>query len=105
MNDAEKIKKVRALTGLSQAKYANFLGVHRYKITDTEMGRIKINTELAAAIEEKQNISFNWLMRGVGDMFLPPDDEETRKGLIETDQAGQKIGASISRGQSDPDKG
>lgn len=70
---AERLKSVRRLAAnerglekLSQAKFAEILGVHPSAISHIEAGTTRIQPELAKAIEEKTGVRQAWLLTGEG---------------------------------------
>lgn len=66
---ADRMKKVReGSLRLSQQEVADQIGVPVHRIKDVEVGKTKISVELALLLEDKFNLSFRWLLTGVGSM-------------------------------------
>ena len=63
---AERIRLLRRIAGLSQAEFAELLGVNQRKISRIETGTTDTDPQLLVAIREKTNVSLDWLLTGKG---------------------------------------
>lgn len=63
-----RIKAVRAKTGLSQAKFADSLGVKPYHIKAIEMGRTSASEQLLKYMADTYGANLDWLRTGRGEM-------------------------------------
>ena len=70
MNIKERIKTVREKTGLSQAKFAESLGLKSFTIKDIEIGKQKISVALAEKIRDVYGVNFEWLLTGKGEIYV-----------------------------------
>lgn len=67
--DKNRLKQIRdELGGISQVKLANLIGVSADKIRGMEIGRVKISSEVAQALEKKLHYNFQWVLTGEGTM-------------------------------------
>ena len=57
---------------MTQAAFAEPLGLTWTNIKDLEIGRKKLTPELSQKMEEVHNINLRWLLTGQGPMFLAP---------------------------------
>ncbi len=67
----EKLRALRAALGLSQATFAEKIGLKQKAIADVETGRNKLTTRNFDNICRAFNVNPDWLRDGVGEMFLP----------------------------------
>ena len=65
----KRLKIIRAEAGgLSQAAFANEIGIAEHKVKSIEIGKTKISVEIALIVEEKFNYSFKWILTGIGEV-------------------------------------
>ncbi len=67
----ERIKQVRAYTGLTQTKFAEKIGVKQNTIALLESGQRNPSTQLILSIVREFGISREWLETGEGEMKAP----------------------------------
>lgn len=67
----ERIKKVRALSGLTQTKFAEKVGIKQNTVAQLESGLRNPSTQLILSIAREFGISRHWLETGEGDMIDP----------------------------------
>ena len=67
----EKLQALRAALNLSQAAFANKIGLKQKAIAEIEIGRNQLTERNFDIICRVFNVNPNWLRNGVGDMFLP----------------------------------
>ncbi|WP_051539938.1 helix-turn-helix domain-containing protein [Clostridium ihumii] len=72
----ERIKKVRTDNKLTQSEFAKHLGVTRSVISNIELNRLakpEQKNSLIKLISKEFNINEQWLLDGIGQMFIEPD--------------------------------
>lgn len=69
-SSASRMKFIRAKSGLSQAQFANKIGLQTHKIRDIETGKVNISVEIALLLEEFFDVSFKWLLTGAGSVYI-----------------------------------
>lgn len=82
MEISERIREVRTLEGLSQAKFGEHLGVSRDVINNLELGRVEPKDYIKKLICSEFKISEDWLENGKGDMHTPLTKDEEFLQLI-----------------------
>lgn len=84
MNFAERLKKIRKETGLTQEEFALSIGVTRSPIASAESGKSKLQPLAVRKICETYNINEKWLQTGEGSMRDTYDiPEEELKNLLD----------------------
>lgn len=88
-----RVKEIRETLKLSQANFAEKLGLKQRAISEIEKGSNKLTDRNFDAICSAFNVSEKWLREGVGEMFNPPvektflDQLAEEHGLNERDKA------------------
>lgn len=59
-----RIRRVRALTGLSQEEFATQVGVSRSVLSQIEIDKIRPSLDVLSAISKLYNVPYNWLIEG-----------------------------------------
>jgi transcriptional regulator with XRE-family HTH domain len=59
-----RIRRVRALTGLSQEEFAAQVGVSRSVLSQIEIDKIRPSLDVLSAISRLYNVPYNWLIEG-----------------------------------------
>lgn len=72
-----RIKEIRKEHGISQAKFAEKLGLSRNHIAQVETGKGKFSERTIKDICRIWDISEEWLKTGVGEMHISKDDQLT----------------------------
>ena len=67
----EKLRALRAKLKLSQAAFAEKIGLKQKAIADIEVGRNKLTERNFENICRVFNVNPDWLRNGEGEMFLP----------------------------------
>lgn len=67
--------------GLTQSEFGEGLGFKGKKVTDIEIGRVKLTAGIALKIQETYGISFKWLMEETGEMKIPLSLEDNEAYL------------------------
>jgi len=73
MTFGQRLKRLRYKLGLSQKEMADRLGVHLMTISRYERDAMKPSFKFLEKIRETFNVNPQWLLEGVGEMFLPKD--------------------------------
>lgn len=69
MTQGERVKEIRKSLGLTLEKFGEKLGVKKGALSSIENGRNALTEQLAKAICREYNVSYDFLIRGEGDMF------------------------------------
>lgn len=76
MSVNQRIKQVRNVLGLSQAKFAKGISISNGYIAEIELENRKANDRIIKLISSVYGVSEHWLKSGEGEMFTNyPDDE------------------------------
>ena len=76
-----RLKKIRQELKLSQEEFGAKLGVSKQYISNLEADRYTLNNERLVSLAVDFNINLNYLLIGVGDIFIPPKFEQAQEGL------------------------
>lgn len=71
----ERIKKLRKALDLTQQEFADRIGVKRNTIATYEIGRNIPLDAVISSICREFNVSEEWLRTGVGEMFVPREED------------------------------
>ena len=69
----EQLKKLRKTLDLTQEEFANCLSVSRSTVATYEVGKSNPSDAAISLICREFNVNEDWLRNGIGDMFLPTD--------------------------------
>lgn len=84
MSFAERLKKVRKETGLTQEDFASSIGVTRSPIASAESGKSKLQPLAIRTICEIYKVNEKWLQTGEGNMHNTYDiPEEELNNLLD----------------------
>ena len=72
----DRLKELRKVLKLSQAAFAEKIGLKQSAIGDIESGKNNLNTRNLNAICREFNVNSEWLKTGEGEMFLPSSSLE-----------------------------
>lgn len=72
----ERIKKIRKDKGLTQEAFAEKLGVKRNTVATYEMGKSNPSSAIISLICATFSVNREWLEKGIGEMYVPVEDEE-----------------------------
>ena len=67
---AQRFKAFRIAVGLTQREIAAICGVGKRSIIYWEMNQREIGIQKLVPLADEYDLNFNWLLLGVGDMFL-----------------------------------
>lgn len=90
---AENIKKLRDNTGLSQAKFAERIGVSRDVVANLEYGRLAnpdTKMPLIRLIAKEFEVPVDWILNGEGEPPLPD--------MTEAEQEAMEMGKAMNDG-------
>ena len=73
----KRIKELRSKLGLSQAAFAEKIGIKQTSYSDIETGRRELTERNLNLICKEFNVDENWLRNGEGSMFTLELDEDT----------------------------
>lgn len=69
----ENIKKLREIRGMTQAKFAEKIGVGQSTIAMVETGKAKISRQALLSISREFGVRLEWLETGEGEMYTEQD--------------------------------
>lgn len=87
MEAKDRVKEIRKSLNMTQAEFAERLGMKWYKIKDLESGRLKITEDIARKMNHCCGISYKWVLWGEEPKMLPFQDGD----IIATIDTGQFI--------------
>lgn len=70
-----RLKQIRIFFKLSQTDFGKSIGVGRTAVTKVEANAGNFETKNYIKLSELYNISLNWLILGIGEMFIAPQEE------------------------------
>lgn len=80
---SENLKKVRNNLGLSQQDMARELEMHQVQYGTYERGTRKPSAEVFEKLAEKYSVNINYLLTGIGEMFVNQDKTDNSCTTIE----------------------
>lgn len=78
-----RLKQLRKVLNLSQAKFAEKIGLRQGTLGDIETGKSNLTDRNFNAICREFNVNPEWLRNGVGEMFNPPASKNFLEKLAE----------------------
>lgn len=60
----ERVKFIRKKAHLTQAEFADSIGIKQATMSDIERNKIGVSTNLISAISDKYDVDINWIMTG-----------------------------------------
>ena len=76
MSAEQRLIELRKELRLSQAKFADRIGLDRSAIANVERGQVKVSLQLASKIFSEFHTNPEWFLSGEGRMFLPSEEEK-----------------------------
>lgn len=67
---SENLKKLRKHLGLSMAKFADKVEISAVTLTNYERGERTPSAPFFIQLHKNLNVNLNWLVSGVGEMFI-----------------------------------
>ena len=80
----ERIIMLRNMLQLSQVNFANKIHISQGALSQIENGKSQISLETLRNISRELNVNCNWLVNGMGDIFLTEDDGKQTSKKSET---------------------
>ena len=81
MQPNDRIKELRQLLNLSQAKFAKELSISNGHIANIELGDRNVNDRFLKLIAITFNVNEHWLKTGEGEIFVAPKDEKLERAM------------------------
>lgn len=72
----ERIREVRIQLGLSQADFGKRIGITRSSVSKLESNENNPSEQTIKLICREFNVSYDWLTKGVGPMYVPQSDSD-----------------------------
>lgn len=95
MTAAERFKKARSYTTLTQKALGEKLGFQWHKIKDIEAGKLKVTPNIAEYLENYYSISGWWLLTGKGTMLLKENNLSSPNNNYNIDLLSVRAGEGI----------
>jgi transcriptional regulator with XRE-family HTH domain len=85
----ERIREVRQTLHITQREFADTLGLSPGNLSSIETARCNATSSLLYAISQNYDVNVNYILRGIGKMFLsdessPPKDNRESVDRLET---------------------
>lgn len=94
----ERFKLIRKKEHLSQTEFGKVLGVSRDVIGNIEYGRVEPKTLLINHLCDVFNVNKNWLLTGIGEMYLiPEEDKELSKIMLNLSKRNPELYILVSK--------
>lgn len=71
-----RIKQIRLKINLSQEDFANFFGTGKSYVSAVEHDKCKLSQENLIKLLVNYNVNMNYVLGGIGEMFIAPKYEE-----------------------------
>ena len=76
MTQGERLKAIRAHSGLSMEKFGERIGMVKSSISNIENDNRALSDQLAKLIAKEYGVSETWLRTGEGEMLIPQTRDE-----------------------------
>lgn len=83
ITQGEKIKQLRQSLNLSQDEFGAIFNIQKQMVSSLEKNKLKLNNEKLELLCSKYNVNINWLLCGIGDMFIKKEESKKDDDLIE----------------------
>ena len=81
----ERIKKIRQELDLSQDDFGKIFNIQKQQISSIEKDKLKLNNEKLELLCSQYNININWVLCGIGEMFITaPQNTQDKTELVQT---------------------
>ncbi len=95
LNENERIAYVREFLSLSQADFAQRIGISQGALSQIENSKTGISLETLVKITRQLNVDCNWLVHGVGEVFLTEQTSHPKFSeeyiILPADQKSKKL--------------
>lgn len=102
----ERLKRLIETLGITQKEFAEAIGIGKQSITEIISGRVKgFSTESLQQIRKVFRVNLNWLIAGVGPMFIdedPPGFSEEDLAILERFKALKFTSSHLTPFEEDP---
>ncbi len=71
-----RLKLIRTNLGLSQKKFGDLLGIAQTSYANYEGGKTFLPANILEILNKQTDVNLNWLITGIGDMYLNSDGTE-----------------------------
>lgn len=78
----KRLKKIRQALNLSGEEFGVKIGVSKQYVSNLEADRNILNNEKLVSLLLDFNVNINYLLCGVGDMFIPAQFEQVQDDLV-----------------------
>ena len=78
----KRFKKIRQALGLSQDDFASFFDATKSYISLLENDKSKLSVDNLIKLLLNYNVNLNYLLGGIGDMFIPAQFEQVQDDLV-----------------------
>ena len=85
MTQGERVKQLRKNKKMSQEKFGEVLGLSKVAISDIENGKTSLTQRNIRSICREFNVSYAWLIDGVGEMYENVAEEVLRQAKMKYD--------------------
>lgn len=76
-----RLKKIRKALDLSQEEFGKRIDLSRGAIAAVEADGNKFSQDVLCKLIQTFNVNINYLLMGIGEMFIPPKFEQAQSGL------------------------
>jgi len=76
-----RIKKIRQALNLSQDEFGKVFGISKQFVSLLEKDKTYLNNDKLVKLLFDYKININYLLGGIGEMFIPPKFEQAQKEL------------------------
>ncbi len=77
----KRLKKIRKALELSQEEFGRKIGLTRGAIAAVEADGNNFSQDVLCKLIQTFNVNINYLLVGIGNMFIPPKFEQAQEGL------------------------
>lgn len=89
----KRFKELRKNKRLTQEGLGNIISVSKQAIANIESSHNKPSIEIISKLIENMNVNANWLIAGLGNMFIAPQFEDAKDEILkEVDEVLIKYG-------------
>lgn len=67
-----RIKKIRNALNLSQDEFGNIFNIKRQFVSSLEKDKVTLNNDKLVKLLIKYNVNINYVLAGIGEMFIQP---------------------------------
>lgn len=79
----QRIKKIRQRLKLSQDEFGKIFGISKQFVSLLEQDKTFLNNDKLVKLLLDHNVNINYLLAGVGDMFIAPEFEDVKQEVLD----------------------